>query len=276
MSGGFLNQFSPLLCSPPSVSPHGFKGWVTGLPAIVLPTTESPYSTVTKQGAQSRLFLLTSLLCSTIPSAPFILSQFESRKVGEKYLQANGLFSDENTFRNLSATFFKKFSTEIQTFWSGFILKYQNTKTTTMLNGFCECVIQQPTISAFYSASYCLFVLHSSFSTFNDTSTVQKQQNVSLLTQYFPTCFVFPCLKTCWQTSFRFKHLAVSLCCSAESWCSHFFLQGLEGPTVSMVSFEPTLPPVVSSGETQWWCPWLLCRPLYLWPEASWNGFGSH
>lgn len=141
---------------------------------------------------------------------------------------------------------------------------------------FCECVIQQPTIYAFYSASYCLFVLPSSFSTFNDTSTVQKQQNVSLLTQYFPTCFVFPCLKTCWQTSFRFKHLAVSLCCSAKSWCSHFFLQGLEGPTVSVVSFEPTLPPVVSSSETQWWCPWLLCRPLYLWPEASWNGFGSH
>lgn len=70
---------------------------------------------------------------------------------------------------------------------------------------------------------FCItfFVLHSSFSTFNETFTVQKQQNVSLLTQYFPTCFVFPGLKTCWQKSFWFKHLAVSLCCSAKSWCSH-------------------------------------------------------
>lgn len=134
------------------------------------------------RGPTSRLFLLTSLLCSTIPSAPFILSQYESREVGEKYLQANGPFSDDNTFRNLSATFFKMFSTKMQTFWSGFILKYQNTKTTTTLKVFCECVIQQPTIFAFYSASYCLFVLHSSFSTFHGTFTVQKQQNVSLLT----------------------------------------------------------------------------------------------
>lgn len=137
---------------------------------------------------------------------------------------------------------------------------------------------------SFNNLQYTLFILHLIvllcftlvFPLLIDTYTVQKQQNVSLLTQYFPTRFVFLCLKTCWQTSFRLKHLAVSLCCSAKSWCSHFFLQGLEGPTVSMVSFEPTLPPVVSSSETQWWCPWLLCRPLFLWPEASWNGFGSH
>lgn len=226
------------------------------------------------RGPTSRLFLLTSLLCSAIPSAPFILSQYESREVGEKYLRANGPFSDENTFRNLSATFF---STKIQTFWSCFILKYQNTKTTTMSNVFCECVNNlQYTLFILQHIVFLTF-LHSSFSTFNDTFTVQKQQNVSLLTQCFPTCFVFLCLKTCWQTSFPFKHLVVSWCCSAKSWCSHFFLQGLEGPTVSMVSFEPTLPPVVSSSsEAQWWCPWLLCRPLFLWPEASWNGFGSH
>lgn len=85
------------------------------------------------RGPTSRLFLLTSLLCSAIPSTPFILSQYESHEVGEKYLQANGPFSDENTFRNLSATFF---STKIQTFWSCFILKYQNTKTTTTSNVF--------------------------------------------------------------------------------------------------------------------------------------------
>lgn len=43
--------------TPPSLSPHGFQGWVTGLPAIIPSTTELPYSTVTRQGTHSSVIL---------------------------------------------------------------------------------------------------------------------------------------------------------------------------------------------------------------------------
>lgn len=66
-----------------------------------------------------------------------------SREVGEKYLQADGQFSIENTYRSLSTALFQSLFTTIQTFWSCFILKYQNTKPTTMSNVcFCQCLIQ--------------------------------------------------------------------------------------------------------------------------------------
>lgn len=56
------------------------------------------------------------LFPSTIPSAPIILSQYQSREVEEKYLQVNGQFGVENIYRSLSAIFFKMLSTKIQTF----------------------------------------------------------------------------------------------------------------------------------------------------------------
>lgn len=164
MSGGFLNQFSPLLFFPPSVSPHCFKGWVTGLPAIILSTTELPYSTVTKQGAHSSvipthfppllmlLLFLFLFFFSLFPSAPIILSQYESCKVGEKYLQANGQFSVENIYTSLSTIFCKTLFTKIQTFWSCFILKYRNTNPQ-------QCWMFFVKVS-FNNLQYMLIILH--------------------------------------------------------------------------------------------------------------------
>lgn len=129
---------SILSSTPPSLSPHGFQGWVTGLPAIIPSTTELPYSTVTRQGAHSSVILaqfppLIMLLFFLPPLSPQLPSFCLNVRVVtlEKNIsrQVASLVSRIFTGARLSTIFFTILSTKIQKqFSSCFTLKYQNAK----------------------------------------------------------------------------------------------------------------------------------------------------
>lgn len=265
---------------------------MTGLLAIILSTTELPYSTVTKQGAHS----------SVIPThfPPLLMLLFFSPPLSPQlpsfYLNIKVVRLKKNISRLMASSVLRIFTGAFQQFsLKCFPPRYKHSEDALSLNSRIQNLQQCQKFFvnvSFNNLRYMLFIVHHflCFTLVFPLLMILLQCKNSRMCPSWDNIFssalpfsVSPTgpkrwqVETCWQTSFRFKHLAVSLCCSAKSWCSHLFLQCLEESTVSMVSFEPTLPPVVcSSSKTQWWCPWLLCRLLFLWPEASWKGFGSH
>lgn len=79
-------EASQIISTPPALHsslclPRGFKGWVTGLPAIVPFTAELPRSTVTKRGAHCTAFVThfsTPLLLFFRGSPSILCSHFVS------------------------------------------------------------------------------------------------------------------------------------------------------------------------------------------------------